>query len=110
VGQGVEQNVIEEAVTGDVLKYNELLKKAKKPLHDGAKHSKLSAVVHLYNLKCVGGVRNTAFSSFLEFFNELLLANGEALPGSTYEAKKFLRDIGLGYEKILACCNNCMLF
>jgi hypothetical protein len=39
--------------------------------------------------------------SFLEFFNELLPVNGEALPESTYEAKKFLRDMGLGYEKIL---------
>ena len=29
---------------------------------------------------------------------------------STYEAKKFLRDMGLGYEKISACHNNCMLF
>jgi hypothetical protein len=42
---------------------NELLKKAEKPLHAGTKHSKLSViVVHLYNLKCVGGVSNTAFS------------------------------------------------
>ena len=29
---------------------------------------------------------------------------------NTYEAKKFLKDMGLGYEKILACCNDYMLF
>jgi hypothetical protein len=110
VGQGVEENVTEEAATGDILKYHELLKKAKKLLHTRTKHSKLSAIVNLYNLKCVGGVSNTTFSSFLEFFNKLLPTNGEALPGSTYKAKKFLKDMGLGYEKIPVCRNNCMLF
>jgi hypothetical protein len=28
----------------------------------------------------------------------------------TYEVKKFLSDMGLGYEKILACRYDCMLF
>ena len=108
--QGDEENVNEETVVGDVLKYHDLLKKAEKLLHARTKHSKLSAIVHLYNLQCVGGVSNTIFYSFLEFINQLLLVNDEALPSSTYEAKKFLRDMGLGYEKILACRNNCMLF
>ena len=33
VGQGVEENVTEEAAIGDVVRYHELLKKAEKPLH-----------------------------------------------------------------------------
>jgi len=32
------------------------------------------------------------------------------LPVNTYEAKKFLSDMGLGYEKIPAGHNDCMLF
>jgi hypothetical protein len=48
----------------------------------------------------MGGVTNTIFLAFLEFFNQLLPDDGEALPVNTYEAKKFLRDMGLGYEKI----------
>jgi hypothetical protein len=58
----------------------------------------------------MGGVSNTTFSAFLEFFNQLLPDDGGALPVNTYEAKKILRDMGLGYEKILTCRNNCMLF
>jgi hypothetical protein len=58
----------------------------------------------------MGGVSNTTFSAFLKFFNQLLPDDGEALPVNTYEAKKFLRDTGLGYEKIPAYCNGCMLF
>jgi hypothetical protein len=109
--QGAKEHIVDdEPNRGDAQKYKELLKKADKPLHEKTKHSKLNATVHLYNLKCVGGVSNTIFSAFLEFFNQLLLDDGKALPINTYEAKKFLRDMGLGYEKILACHNDCMLF
>jgi Zn ribbon nucleic-acid-binding protein len=55
-------------------------------------------------------VTNTTFSILLEFVNQLLPNDGEALPNNTYQAKKFLRDMGLGYEKIPACRNDCMLF
>jgi hypothetical protein len=87
-----------------------LLKNSDKPLHKKTRHGKLNATVHLYNLKCLGGVTNTTFSTLLEFVNQLLPDDGEALPDNTYQAKKFLRDMGLGYEKIPACHNDCMLF
>ena len=32
------------------------------------------------------------------------------LPKDHYEAKKIVRDLGLGYEKIHACPNDCILF
>jgi len=91
---------------GDTLKYYKLLKTAKKPLHPGTKYSKLSA----YNLKCVGGISSKIFSDSLELMNQLLPPCDETLPINTYEAKKFLNDMGLGYEKIPACHNDCMLF
>jgi hypothetical protein len=50
------------------------------------------------------------FTFLLEFINELIPTNEPALPNSMYEVKKYLRDLGLGYEKIPACRNNCMLF
>ena len=60
------------------------------------RHSKRSATVHLYNLKYLGGVTNTILSALLEFVNQLLPDDGEALLDNTYQAKKFLRDMGLG--------------
>jgi hypothetical protein len=95
---------------GDALKYYELLKNADKPLHLGTKQSKLSATVHMYNLKCVGGISNKIFYDILDIINKLFPHCDETLPVNTYEAKKFLSDMGLGYEKILACCDDCMLF
>jgi hypothetical protein len=104
------QAVNEGTSGGNTLKYYELLKTAKKPLHLGTKHSKLSATVHMYNLKCVGGISNKIFSDILELINQLLPPCDETLPVNTYEVKKFLSDMGLGYEKIPACRNDCMLF
>jgi hypothetical protein len=50
------------------------------------------------------------FSDILEFINQLLPPCDETLPDNTYEAKKFLSVMGLGYEKIPACRNDCILF
>jgi hypothetical protein len=108
VGQPGEVN--EGTSARDTLKYLELLKTADKPLHPGTKHSKLSATVHFYNLKCIGGISNKIFSDILELVSQLLPPCDEALPVNTYEAKKFLSSMGLGYEKIPACRNDCMLF
>jgi hypothetical protein len=109
--QGAEEPIVDdETDRGDAKKYDDLLKKADKPFHGKIRHSKLSATVHMYNLKCVGGVTNMIFSTLLEFVNQLLPDDGEALPVNTYEATKFLRDIGLEYQKISTCRNDCMLF
>jgi hypothetical protein len=111
---GAQPNVVEsvqDAVDDETArKYYKLRMESEKPLHDKTKHSKLGAIIHLYNLKCMGGMSNTIFTSLLEFINQLLPTDGETLPKNTYEAKKSLKDLGLGYEKILACRNNCMLF
>jgi hypothetical protein len=53
------------------------------------------------------------FTSLLEFINEIVPTDKPALPKSMYETKKnkkYLRDLGLGYEKIPTCRNHCMLF
>jgi hypothetical protein len=102
--------VNEGTAGGDTLKYYELLRTVEKPLHPGTKYSKLSATIHMYNFKCIRGIRNTKFSDILELINQLMRPCDETLPGNTYEAKKFLNDMGLGYEKISACHNDCMLF
>ena len=39
-----------------------------------------------------------------------MLPTDDKLPKEHYKAKKIVRDLGLGYEKIHACPNDCMLF
>jgi hypothetical protein len=101
---------VDEEIDENAKKLYNLVQDADKPLHDKTQYNKLSAIVHLYNLKCVGGLSNTIFTSLLEFISEIVPTDEPALPKSMYETKKYLRDVGLGYEKIPACRNHCMLF
>jgi hypothetical protein len=87
VGEAVssQPQEVNEGTSGvDALKYHELLKTAEKPLHPGTKHSKLSAIVHMYNLKCVRGICNKIFSNILELINQLLPPCDETLPVNTF--------------------------
>ncbi|XP_075088459.1 uncharacterized protein LOC142161728 [Nicotiana tabacum] len=47
--------------------------------------------------------------ALLKFFKEVL-REGSFVPNSFYEAKKVLQDLGLGYTKIDACENDCILY
>ncbi|XP_031742398.1 uncharacterized protein LOC116404339 [Cucumis sativus] len=83
---------------------------AKKPLYPGCKKfTKLSALVRLYNLKVRYGWTNTSFSELLSIISDLLPDNNE-IPCSLYEAKKTLGALGLSYQKIDACPNDCCLY
>jgi hypothetical protein len=108
-GSQVEAEVETESVDAEIEDSNrgannfeELLKDADTPLHENTKHSELGAIVRLYSIKCMGGWSNTSFSMLLEFINELMQADA-SLPKDTYEAKKYLKDLGLEHEKISAC-------
>ncbi|KAL0561284.1 hypothetical protein IC582_001706 [Cucumis melo] len=83
---------------------------AKKSLYSGCKKfTKLSTLVRLYNLKVKYGWSNTSFFELLSIISDLLLDNNE-IPTSLYKAKKTLGAIGLSYQKIDACPNDCCLY
>ena len=54
-------------------------------------------------------ITNTAFSAILKILAEAF-PDFNTLPKSYNEAKKLLKDLGLGYESIHVCYNNCVLF
>jgi hypothetical protein len=45
----------------------------------------------------------------LGFIKELMPSDA-SLPKDTYEAKKYMKDLGHGYEKISTCRKGCLLF
>jgi hypothetical protein len=91
-------------------KFYNFLNDANKPLYEGCtEYTKFSAIVDLYNLKCMGGWSNNSFTWLLEILNKMLPSDA-SLPKNTYEVKKYMRELGLGYEKIPVCVNGCMLF
>ncbi|CAA0839975.1 Unknown protein [Striga hermonthica] len=90
-------------------KFFKLVEDGKQAVYPGCKSfSKLSFIIRLYLFKCVHGLSNTAFSNLLEIIQELIPE--AVLPKSFSEAKKMVKDLGLDYQKIDACRNDCMLF
>ena len=86
-----------------------MLEDAEKPLYPGLKHSKLIGLMKMYNIKGLYGWFDSGFSVLLEVLNEIL-PNDNSLPKSMYEAKKIMKLLGLNYEKIHTCRNDCILY
>ncbi|CAL9025227.1 unnamed protein product, partial [Prunus brigantina] len=80
------------------------------PVYPGCrKCTKLSTLVKLYNLKAKHGMSDVCFTELLILQGDLL-PEGNTLPTSMYEAKKTLCALGLSYEKMHACPNDCILY
>uniref|UniRef100_J3N129 Transposase-associated domain-containing protein n=1 Tax=Oryza brachyantha TaxID=4533 RepID=J3N129_ORYBR len=93
----------------EVNRFDRLLTSAQHELYPGCKsHSRLSFLLKLVHLKDLNHWSNISFEMLLKLME--VLQAGDSLPGTYYEAKKMLRDLGLGYESIHACVNDCVLF
>ncbi|XP_035548643.1 uncharacterized protein LOC118349177 [Juglans regia] len=110
---GVEAEAVDDNSQGPnkgVQKFYNMLKDADETLYEGCtKHSRFSAIVRLWNMKCLGGWSNNSFVELLEFLNELL-PSGASLLKNTYVAEKYMSDLELECVKILVCPNGCILF
>ena len=108
-GSSSNPNFVEEP-NEDAKRFYRLLKDFEQPAYPGCSSSKLSAMVKLLHIKSLGRWSNESFTMLLEFLKNDLLPSGSTLAESYYEAKKIIKDLGLSYNKIDACRNNCMLF
>ncbi|XP_031127671.1 uncharacterized protein LOC116029770 [Ipomoea triloba] len=89
---------------------DELLSDSKQPLWPGcSKYTRLSAVLKLFNLKAGNGWSDKSFTALLGLLKDMLPEDNE-LSKNTYDAKKILCPMGMEYEKIHACPNDCILF
>ncbi|XP_071728492.1 uncharacterized protein [Rutidosis leptorrhynchoides] len=88
-------------------KFYKVLEDAKKELYPGCKFSVLSFIVRLFHSKCVRKCNEKGFSMILGTIREAFPHS--SIPNSLYELRKVIRGLGLGYEKIDACPNDCEL-
>ena len=91
-------------------KFFKLLTEAQKELYPGCKEAtKVSFIVRLFQIKCMFGLSNSALEAVLQLFS-LVLPEGHCVPDSLDKVQRVVRDLGLDYEKIHACINDCVLF
>jgi len=86
------------------------MREAKRQLYPGCtKFSRFSFVVQLLHMKSLYRISNSAFSAILKLLAKVF-PECNALPTSYNEAKNLIEELGLGYESIHLCFNNCVLF
>ncbi|XP_038716536.1 uncharacterized protein LOC120009878 [Tripterygium wilfordii] len=102
-------NVPEEIHDTDMERLQQLLEDCKQELYPGAPLSKLNFIVRMFLAKCLHGVTNAGFTAFLEILN-LSFPEVKTIPKNFNETRSIMRGLGLGYNKIDVCKNDCMLF
>ncbi|XP_061993579.1 uncharacterized protein LOC133711482 [Rosa rugosa] len=95
--------------TPDAAKFYKLMSEADMELFPGARKKKIDFLIRYYQLKDLHGWSDVSFTESLKLLNESF-PEGENLPDSFYKTKQLVKDLGLSYEKIDACPNDCMLY
>ncbi|KAL1225393.1 hypothetical protein V5N11_009047 [Cardamine amara subsp. amara] len=89
--------------------FDEMLADFNQELYTGCtKFTKLSFILKLYHIKCMCGISDKGISMVLDLLKEAF--THAKLPASFNDMKKVIRKLGLTYETIHACPNDCMLF
>lgn len=95
----------------NVLSFQPLLDDAQREVYPGCKKfNVLSFVIKMLNLKVMHKWSTDSFNKLMEVIKDLIPKSDEKVPWTLYEAKKFLRDLSLGYECIHACQYDCAIF
>ncbi|KAG8485982.1 hypothetical protein CXB51_019310 [Gossypium anomalum] len=98
----------DEEPNEEAAKFYNLLNEMNEELYEGSKYLKLSFCIRLFHLKCLGGWTENSFTMLLEFLREMFPF--AKIPQSCQDIKRLIKDLGLGYDKIHSCPNDCMLY
>jgi hypothetical protein len=93
----------------DVKKFFDLLKTAEEPLHEHTKVSILAFVTRLMAIKSKFVFSNNCYNELLILISEVFPPNHK-MPKDVYQCRKLFSGLGMDYQKIDVCPDNCMLF
>ncbi|XP_024013103.1 uncharacterized protein LOC112087314 [Eutrema salsugineum] len=92
-------------------RFFDMLDAAKNPLYAGCRdgHSPLSAATRMMGIKTDFNLSEECVDAIADFVKDILPENNLA-PASYYEIEKLVRGLGLPYQMIDVCIDNCMLY
>ncbi|KAH1055162.1 hypothetical protein J1N35_033227 [Gossypium stocksii] len=102
------RSVLDEQPNEEVAKFYTLLSEMNEELYEASKFSKISFCIRLFHLKCLGGWTGNSLKMLLEFLRDMFPF--AKIPHSCKDMKKLIKYLGLGYNKIHSCPNDCMLY
>ncbi|GKF07171.1 protein kinase, ATP binding site-containing protein [Tanacetum coccineum] len=97
--------------TGPNNEFEELLSRSTQKLYPGCDMSTLEFTTEISHIKALHKITDVGFNKILALLQKACPpSKGYNFPSSYYEIKKTYKKIGLGYESIHACINDCFLF
>jgi hypothetical protein len=97
-----------DLATPEVKEFFRLLKASEELLHGHMRVIVLTFVTWLMALKSRFFFSKNCYNELLKLFGDVL-PNPSKLPKDMYHSKKFVKGLGMDYEKIDVCRNSCML-
>jgi hypothetical protein len=87
----------------------DMLRASEEPLHEHTTVSVLAFITRFASIKSKFTFSNKCYNELLSLFSDVLPSNHKILK-DMYQSKKLLSTLGMKYEKIDVCKDNCMIF
>ncbi|XP_010518611.1 PREDICTED: uncharacterized protein LOC104793884 [Camelina sativa] len=110
--QSMGQNVDRlEEPNAEACKFFSMLDAAKQPLYEGCRegHSALSSASRLMTIKTDYNLAEECVDAITDFVKDILPEDNH-FPGTYYEIQKLVAGLGLPYQMIDVCEDNCMIY
>jgi hypothetical protein len=98
-----------QALPEDVKEFYKLLEASEAKVHEGTNVTVLQVVTRLMAMKSKYNFSNNCYNDIVKLIIDLILSNHN-MPKDLYHCKKIVAGLGMNYQKIDACEDNCMLF
>jgi hypothetical protein len=107
--EAIQEEAIADPPTAKVEAFFKLLKASEEPLYEHTEVALLAFITRLVAIKSKYFFSNNCCNDLLKLINDILL-KPHKVPKDMYQSKKMMYALGLKYEKIDVCPNNCMFF
>ncbi|KAH1032847.1 hypothetical protein J1N35_045021, partial [Gossypium stocksii] len=101
------RSICDEQANDEAAKSYTLFNEMNEELYEGSKFSKMLCIL-LFHLKCLGGWTGNSLTMLLEFLRYMF--HFTKISHSCKDMKKLIKNLGIGYNKIHSCPNDCMLY
>ena len=107
--EDVQTELPEDPPTAEVEAFFNLLKASEEPLHEHTEVTLLAFITRLMAIKSKYFFSNNCYNDLVKLIGDIL-PKPHKVPKDMYQSKKLLSALGMPYEKIDVCQDNCMLF
>ncbi|GKU96979.1 hypothetical protein SLEP1_g10160 [Rubroshorea leprosula] len=101
-----------DAPNNNAQSFYDLLRASTIPLGPASNNQTLFGwLSYMLHTKAKNNISGVGYNEIIHGYRKLLSPEDQQkVPSNFYEAKKFMKSLGLGYVKIDACVNNCFLY